>query len=916
MFQDANNNENTSRKVFQSGFLNPRTVIIFAIVVLFFLARVFISLKLDWTWFNQLGYHSVFWRMLLSKLLAGGIVWLVAFILNTLNLYLVFKLTRRPFRFLIAVPVALLTAFIVAGNAGASWLSILQSFHMLPFGITDPQFNLDIGFYVFRLPFLWMVYRLLSTWLIVNLIITVVFYLFLFPRGMEIASQGLTTRIFTALEKRGLGHVGIMLGLTIAWQAVQYKLASYELLYSQTGSVIGAGAADIGARLPAYFIMMVLALVLGIVIMFTFKNRMRFALLSIAVFFAAAVLFTGFLPGVYQKLIVDPEELGRETPYLERNIKYTRLAYNLDNLTEVEYPVGDIAAADLAKNKDIIENIRILDHRAAKSTYSQQQEIRLYYDFVDVDVDRYLIDGKLTQVFLSARELNQLALPEQAKTFNNLMFKYTHGFGLVMSPTNTVTEQGLPNYLIHDIPPKSSLLEVKEPRIYFGEVTDNNVIVNTGLKEFDYPLGNDNAENVYEGKKGIPMTFINKVLLTIRDMQFKYLLSNYINADSQYLETRNIKDRAYRIAPFLLYDDDPYLVLGKDGKLYYFLDAYTATNRYPYSKAVDQAGHINYLRNSVKVIVDAYSGETTFYIFDKEDPIIKVFQRIFPQLFKEAEEMPEDLRSHTRYPEDLFNVQSAILQDYHMANPTVFYNREDRWEFAQENYEGKRQSQESYYAIIRLPGEEKPEFIQMRAYTPTGKQNQVAWLAARSDGENYGKLLLYKFPKGEQVEGTLQVESLIDQDPVISSQLALWGQGGRRVIRGNLLIYPIAGSLLYVEPLYIESEQNKFPQLTKIFVFYKDRIVMEDTLDAALTKLFGSEYGNQQSEEGLVTQPPGSETLPMTSAEMLQELINRIITLHNQSTERLKEGDLEGYGRLQKQLDDLLKTHEQQRGNQ
>jgi hypothetical protein len=408
--------------------------------------------------------------------------------------------------------------------------------------------------------------------------------------------------------------------------------------------------------------MMVISVVLGFVIMILFKKRIKLALLSILVFFVSAVVLTGVYPGVYQKFIVDPEELGRETPYLERDIKYTRLAYNLDKLTELEYSVGDLTAEDIAENEDIIENIRILDHRAARDTYGQQQEIRLYYDFVDVDVDRYMIDGKLTQVFLSARELNQTSLPEQAQTFNNLMFKYTHGFGLVMSPTNKMTEQGMPSYLIQDIPPQSAHFQITEPRIYFGEVTDNDVIVNTGLKEFDYPLGNDNAEYVYEGKLGIPMTFTNKVSLALRDMQLKYLLSNYITAESQYLETRTIRDRAYRIAPFLQYDADPYLVLGEDGKLYYVLDAYTASNRYPYSKAVDEAGRTNYLRNSVKVTVDAYSGEVEFYIFDQEDPIIRVYQSIFPELFKEAEEMPQDLQKHMRYPEYLFNVQSLILR--------------------------------------------------------------------------------------------------------------------------------------------------------------------------------------------------------------------------------------------------------------
>lgn len=907
MFEDLNNQDNNERANIWKEMFKPKTIVIIAVVLLFFFIRLAISLKLDWTWFSVLGYTAVFWRMLLSKFVIGGAVFLLAFILCLLNLFIIHRISRKKSRFFVIIPIALLIALFVSINAGSSWMTALQAYNSFPFGINDPQFNLDIAFYVFRLPLLWLLYRLVSMFLIINLIATVVFYIVYFSRGMEIVAQGLTTRVFTGLEKRGLTHIGFLLGLTVAWQAVQYKLSTYELLYSQTGSVIGAGAADIGAKLPIYTVMIGVSLILGLFIAIFFSRRLKSALLSILVFFIAAVVLTGIVPGLYQKFIVDPEELGRETPYLERNIKYTRHAYNLDKLTEVEYPVGDLTAQDLADNQDIIDNIRILDHRATRNTYGQQQEIRLYYDFADVDVDRYLVDGKLTQVFLSARELNQSSLSQQAMTFNNLMFKYTHGFGLVMSPTNKVTQQGMPSYLIQDIPPQSANFSVKEPRIYFGEVTDNNVIVNTELKEFDYPLGNDNAEYLYEGKKGIPMTYINKVLLTVRDMQLKYLLSGYISSESQYLETRNVRDRVYRIAPFLRYDPDPYLVLGEDGKLYYILDAYTASNRYPYSKAVDDAGTVNYLRNSVKATVDAYSGEVNFYISDRDDPLIRAYEGIFPGLFKDVAAMPEDLRSHIRYPEYLFNVQSLILRDYHMGNPTVFYNREDRWEFAQESYSGEKQAQESYYSIIRLPGEEKPEFIQMRVFTPTGKQNQVSWLAARSDGENYGKLLLYKFPKGVQVTGTLQVESIIDQDPEISSQLTLWGQGGSRVIRGNILIYPIAQSLLYVEPLYIESEQNKFPQLRKILVYYKDRVVMEDTLAEALSTLFGALKpvpGEPQKE-----QPDGTPGIPLDETEM--ELIEKWISLHNEGKEKLKAGDLEGYGRIQKQIDDIVQAIEQ-----
>lgn len=886
----------------QNGILRPRNLFI-AIVVLFILfSRTVITLKLDWSWFEILGYESVFWTMLLSRFIIGAAVFFAAFLFSMINLYVIHRLAEKKIKTIFALLIAAGIGIIAGIAAGTSWMNVLQAIHAHPFGMNDPQFGLDLSFYIFKLPFWALIFKLCSIWLILNLIVTATYYIVYLPGRMEVASAGFKKRILTSFEKKGLMHIGALLGLNIVLQGFKYRLAAYEVLYKQSGSVIGAGAADVGARLPMYNIMAIVAFVLGILIIFLFKKNIKLAVVSIAAYFIAAVLLMGIVPGFYQKFIVDPEELGRETPYLERDIAYTRMAYGLDGLTEVEYPVGELTAADLQENADIIENIRIIDHRATKDTYGQQQEIRLYYDFADVDVDRYMIDGKLTQVFLSARELNQDSLPEQAKTFNNLMFKYTHGYGLVISPTNKVTDQGMPSYLVQDIPPRSELFKINEPRIYFGELTYNNVIVNSGLMEFDYPLGNDNAENIYEGTKGVRMGFLNKVFFAFRDMKLKYLLSSYITSESQYLETRNIRDRAYRIAPFLSYDTDPYLVLGEDGKLYYILDAYTSTNRFPYAKAYDETGRFNYLRNSVKITVDAYTGEILFYIADNNDPIVRSYQGIFPDLFRDISSMPADLKTHMRYPEALFNVQSRILCDYHMENTTVFYNREDRWEFSRENYAGKIQEQESYYAIIRLPGETEPEFIQMRAYTPTGKQNQVAWLAARSDGDKYGNLLLYKFPKGVQITGTLQVESIIDQDPDISSQLTLWSQGGSEVIRGNMLIYPLADSLLYVGPLYIEAESNKFPQLRKIFVYYKDRVIMADSLEKALYSLFGDSTSTGEGKEQLA---PGGEEYMDYSGET-NPYIEKLIILHEQSQEALRSGDLEEFGRIQKEMDQIF----------
>ena len=888
-----------------SGFITRKgpIVLLILLLALFLFVRFFVSFKLNWTWFETLGFPQVFWDVFTGKLMLGASLFILSFLLTYLNIFLIYKIAGKPLRHLLSLALAFIAALLVTGNGSHLWLEILEYLHAEPFGITDPQFNLDIGFYVFKLPILWLVYRLINLLIIFNLILGIPLYLFLVTGKIEISTQNMTRRILSTEGERAIKHVGVLAALYFMWQAFRYKLLTYELLFSQEGSVIGAGVTDLGARLPGYNLLLLLSLVLGILILVLLRKNPKKVLYSVVAYFIAVPLVMGFFPAVYQKLLVDPDELRKEMPYLEWNISFTRQAYGLDHLNTVEYAIDELTSTEINENQEIINNIRLLDHRATKSTYGQQQEIRLYYDFVDVDVDRYLVDGKLTQVLLSARELNREVLPEQAKIFNNLLFKYTHGFGLAMSPANSVSATGLPQYLIQDIPPESAVGAIEQPRIYFGELTNDNVIVNTTLKEFDYPVGNDNQEYVYEGKNvGIPMTFSNKILLAIRDMQYKYLFSDYITPESQYLETRNIMERVERIAPFLIYDRDPYLVLGKDGQLYYLLDAYTVTNRYPYSQAINGTGSLNYIRNSVKIVMNAYSGSVDFYIFDEADPIVKVYSKIFPTLFKSKADFPAELLDHIRYPEDFFNVQSQIINDYHMTNPTVFFTREDRWQFSREVYWGELQDQEPYYSIIRLPGEEKEEFILMRVFSPSRKQNMVAWLAARSDGENYGKLLLYTFPKGEQIPGTSQVESVIDQHPDISSQLTLWGQGGSRVLRGNLLVYPIGGGLLYVEPLYLEAEQNQYPQLKKVFVYYNDTIVMEDTLEKGLIKIFGDGIGQE------TTSPPeenGEGTIGNGAGDYRQ-ILRRFAQLYRQGQERIAAGDWTGYGQIQKEIAALI----------
>ncbi|MDR1206675.1 MAG: UPF0182 family protein [Peptococcaceae bacterium] len=923
-----------------------------ALAVLLLAGGYLVYLRLDSIWFDVLGYDSVFWRSLIWRFLVSAGIVVFAFLFGVVNLRIAFKRAERAVGMAWTILPALGAALLILSQSGDVWLSMLMAVFGGDFQIKDPQFGLDIGVYIFKLPALQLLCRLSVIWLMIHLVAALLIYFIPAEREVEVITEeraGLG-KWFPGLQPyhiKGMTHLGILLGGVILVQAAWTGLNILGLLYDQSGSVVGAGAADIEIRLPGYAFLVVFSIIAAVVLMLSSRRRLRRALILAAAFAAVSFLVVGVLPAMYQQFIVDPNEIARETPYLERSIQYTNMAFGLDQMIEQEFPVGDLALEDLRENKDIIENIRILDHGATKTTYGQQQELRPYYTFVDVDVDRYMADGVMTEVLLAAREMNQANLPAQAKTFNNLMLKYTHGFGLVMSPANQTTDSGMPDYLIKDIPPLSDTFRVTQPRIYFGEMTQNNVIVRTKLLEFDYTEEDTNQEYMYEGGVGIPMTLLNRILLTFRDMQYRYMLSSYITDESLYLETRNVRDRANRIAPFLKYDEDPYLVLTDDGRLAYILDAYTMSSRYPYSQALTYNGTetFNYIRNSVKVTVDAYSGEIQFYIFDPGDPIVLAYQKIYPDLFKSREQMPADLARHIRYPETLFDIQSIILNDYHMSNPVVFYNREDRWAFSKQISGAELVNQQPYYSIIRLPGEMSEEFILMRNYTPVSKQNMVAWLAGRSDGDQYGKLLLYKFPKGAQIPGTNQVESQIDQNPEISSQLSLWGQGGSRVIRGNLLVYPIAGSLLYVEPLYIESSQNQFPQLSRVFVYYKDRIIMETTLEESLAELFpgfelgrgtestgstgstsgggetgagaGAEAGEGGNGADPASRPDGAGeadsaspggTGPGESPDLTDQgaVIRSLIELNRQGKEALAGGDWEGFGRAQAELERLL----------
>jgi uncharacterized protein len=647
---------------------------------------------------------------------------------------------------------------------------------------------------------------------------------------------------------------------------------------------------------------MILCIIAAIVVFATAKQKsINLPVISIVAVVGVYLILGGLLPGIFQRVLVAPNELARERPYLANNIEMTRKAYGLDKISERDFPFKEeVSYEDVQNNPETIDNIRLWDWRPLEQTFNQIQSIRLYYEFFGIDVDRYHLNGNYQQVMVSARELDSNRLAQEAQTWVNERLTFTHGYGAVLSPVNMVTDDGLPYLSIKDIPPVSSVdLNITRPEIYYGEKTEKYVIANTDNREFDYPLGDENVYTHYEGTGGVSISSLwRRLMFAIQFADVNILLTGSINADSRIMLHRNVVDRTREIAPFLVYDSDPYIVISEEGKLYWIQDAYTISKYFPYSKPYSPL--FNYIRNSVKVVVDAYNGDVDFYIVDPEDPIIQVYDKIFPDLFKSIDEMPGSLHSHIRYPEDLFRVQTEMYSDYHMQNPDVFYNKEDYWNIPKEIYHGDEITMEPYYVIAKLPDFEEEEFILITPYTPTNKNNMIAWLAARNDEEKYGELLVYKFPKDKLVYGPMQVEALIDQDSEISQQITLWSQSGSTVIRGNILVIPIEDSVLYVEPLYLRAEQGEIPQLRRVIVSNGSDVRMAEDLKTALRLLFGriAEEEIEEIEREII----------LEEGTTLNGLIENAVQYYLDATDAAQEGNWEQYGKNLEDLEDALES--------
>ena len=757
----------------------------------------------------------------------------------------------------------------------SQWSRVLPALNPTSFGQADPLFNQDISFYIFQLPVLELMEFWLSGLFGFGLVAVLLVYL--------LAGQSLSQGRFLSFSAPQQRHLYVLAGAFLLTTSMGHWLNCYELVYSQQGVTYGASYTDVKVDLPVQTALSIITLVLALVALgrslFGFKlhrsrQRIPSFVILIATYLTVAVIGESIAPWLVQRIVVQPNEFQRERPYIERAIAFTRDAFNLADIQEESFdPQGTLTAAKLEENDLTVRNIRIWDTRPLLESNRQLQQIRLYYEFVDADVDRYTLtksDGSTErrQVLISARELNYEQLEDTAKTWVNKHLSYTHGYGFTMSPVNTAAVGGLPDYFIKDIahvPSNDDVarsIPIGKPRIYFGELTDNYVMTGTKVPELDYPSANDNVYTTYAGKGGIGLGALWQRLLFAKHLtDWQMLFTSDFTPDTKLLFRRNIQERIKQIAPFLKFDSDPYLVVAdinaqaasdasnpvdpEGNYLYWMIDAYTTSDRYPYS---DPGGEpFNYIRNSVKVVVDAYNGSVSFYIADPTDPIIQTWARLFPKLLQPLDAMPPALVAHIRYPEDFSLVQSNQLLVYHMTDPRIFYNREDTWRAPNEIYANESQVVEPYYLIMKLPEEAEEEFVLLRPFTPAQRNNLIAWLAARSDGNQYGRILLYRFPKQELVYGPEQIEARINQDPEISQRISLWNTQGSRANQGNLLVIPIEDSLLYVEPLYLEAEQNRLPILARVIVAYQNRIAMAETLEQSLKAIFTPQQRSNSS---------------------------------------------------------------------
>ena len=880
-----------------------------------------IPLYTDWLWFNEVGYSEVFVKTLSLRsslfmaLSIGVLVFLYAnlmFAARTAAPDVIWELEDQlglPSRVIIEplirrfLPIVLLVIALAAGvRATVHWETVLGYLNATPFGTVDPLFGYDLSFFVFVLPMWRLVHGWLLTLVTATIVLTLVIYVL--QRSLVLTSRG------PRLAAGARSHLLVLGAAALALKAIGFWLDRFELVFSPRGIVFGAAYTDIYASLPVLGALAVFAALCAVACLAQIaRSGLRLVAGGLIALALVWVVGLGVYPALLQRFRVTPNELAAERPFIGHNIRMTRQAYGLDRIVEREFPADEaLDARALERNSATIRNIRLWDYRPLLRTFAQLQEIRTYYKFVDVDNDRYNVNGEYRQLMLSPRELSYQHL--QSRIWINEHLTYTHGYGVVVGPVNRVTAEGLPEFLVKDIPPQSTngFPKVTQPQIYYGEASNEYVLVKTKSQELDYPSGDQNIYTSYGGLGGIQLSsFFRKVVFALRFGEIKILLSNDLTEQSRIMMYRTVGQRVRQIAPFFDFDRDPYMVIDDDGRMIWMLDGYTTTDRYPYSEPVPGVG--NYIRNSVKVTVDAYDGTVTFYRADDTDPIVRAYGGAFPGLLKPIDRMPETLRRHIRYPEDFFAIQARKYATYHMLDPQVFYNKEDQWAVPRRTIEGRDRDMEPYYTIMRLPGEQREEFILLTLFNPARRDNMIAWMAARSDPPNYGRLIVFNFPKQKLVYGPRQIDARIDQDPVISQQLALWNQRGSTVIRGSLLAIPIDQSLVYVQPLYLAaSEQGALPELRRVIVAYGNQIAMEPTLDQSLGRIFGG----RSSPTTAGGRSPTAEAAAEIAADARQ-LGQRAWEIWTRAQDALRRGDWATYGAEQKRLEETLRALSQTR---
>jgi uncharacterized membrane protein (UPF0182 family) len=907
----------------------PRSVrrIALGIIALVFIALIVVpwlaSFFTDWLWFKEVGFQTVFATSLMWRIglfVIGGAFAFAFFYGNVrfargagsgfpvlfvnrgdgVNIDVSRLFTKLFF------PAAIVLSFLTAISLSAWWLTLLKGMNGVALGARDPLFNRDISFYLFRLPLISGVLSTLITLTLISLVATAAMY--------WLRSEITLPPRRASAKPKAARHLGGLLALLFVLLAIRTSIVDTSgLLFSTTGPLIGASYTDVHIALPGLYVCAIVGVLAAVWVIFGMvRDKLVWSAVSATVLYlAVSVLARGIVPAAYQKLVVSPNELTRETPYIRKHIEATRNAWGLDKVEgrdlsgEVQLTMANIKA-----NAATVDNVRLWERDLLMQTFKQLQEIRTYYDFVSVDDDRYTIDGKYRQVHLAARELNSESLP--TRTFINSRLTFTHGMGVTMAPVNQVTSEGLPVLFIKDVPPVSTVsVKLTRPQIYYGELTNDYVFVGTGQPEFDYPAGEKNIYTKYTGRGGVPIgSFLRKVLYAFQFGSLKILLSDDIRGSARVLYRRNIMERATTAMPFLDFDNDPYLVITDSGELKWILDAYTTSDAYPYAQRTPDG--TTYMRNSVKVVIDAYDGTLDAYIAQPNDPVVQTYANIFKGIFKPISAMPADIRRHVRYPGDLFRIQTALHATYHMTEPDAFYHREDQWQIPGMLNKATNENPFMRHIIMRLPGEANPEFIFMTPFTPRGKDNLAAWMVARMDGENYGKLSVYRFPKQSLVYGPKQIANRINQDTDISRQLTLWDQKGSEVIRGELLVIPIEESLIYVQPIYLRAEGGSIPELKRIVVAHENRVVMGETLEEGLNALFGSGAAAQArtnaqdslSTLGVESSVVGGGAVPSTPAPSgaSADLLREAQTHYDRAIAAQRAGNWADYGREIDQL--------------